>query len=214
MLCDAAAQTWWRFLCLEQAPLRLAGLAHPQSSESDKLDIARQLFSVHECCLDKEFSLKVRHLFVNTTDPDPDEAAQGLIKNQRFTDAIKVWSESTKLTNMHLERMLAALKLDNSISGSGKNASTPSAERLVSVGMLGQLLRAHLANGGRDPRYQTRADLRRAGVPIQADARTSETSKPPSGFVPFLAHVRNEYRELRNLTMLTREQNREVSRRV
>ena len=60
---------------------------------------------------------------------------------------------------MHMERVLSLVKTATPVK-------LPYAERLCGAGLLVQLLKPHLKEGGSDPRTTTREDLVADGVPL------------------------------------------------
>ncbi len=79
------------------------------------------------------------------------------------------WSFFCKLTNMHTERLLASIK--NSCP------RNPTVERLVSAGLLTQVLRTHLGSGGADPRHAaTSRDLVARGVPLASSLKAKQAN--------------------------------------
>ncbi len=170
ILASMVAQLWLRFAAYEQFPLRLALLAHPASTDAEKCSIANEVFSSPLCCMDIDFTHKVRRLF---------ETADQLLSDQAFLRGLRLWAAQTKSTNMHLERQLAQVK--RSVCQVGKTA--PDAERLVSLGFLGQMLASHKCHGGEDCRVHTRAQLLRQGAPLRAGAKHRAKSRPASGFI-------------------------------
>jgi len=78
-----------------------------------------------------------------------------------FADILQLWSRKAKLSNMHVERLLALIK-------SSVGTNRPSCEKLLAAGLLSPVLRDHVAAGGRDPRAVLRGDLIADGMPIES----------------------------------------------
>ena len=159
-----ATHFWWRSAVFAQWPLRFAALLSgiPRSEQEQ---ILSEFFAAKPCCLDPEFSSKMSRLFRSPSE---------LLDNEKFMMGLRLWSKVTKVTNMHLERLLSLTKR------SLGQKDSPEVERLISIGMMAQILSKHLAAGGADPRFTTRAMLLQAGAPI----RVAEHSKPPTGSKP------------------------------
>ena len=134
---------------------------------------------------------------------------EDLLSDASFLRSLRQWVSKTRLTNMHIERLLGRLKLTLRGHGVG-HGSTPAADRLVSTGMLGRVLSARLGAGGLDPRFVSREQLLLQEAPIRCSAKSTEKSRPPSGFVPFLAEQRATVRQRLGLSSLTKAQNDEV----
>ena len=188
---------------VDQFPAKFAALVHPRATDEDRDRILDQFFAseeqpIPECCMDGDFSAKVRARFATKAE---------LLGDRTFMKALHVWAKSSRLTNMHLERMLAAMK--RHISSVAKGSSV-TAERLVSVSQLGQVLGYHLEAGGRDPRTTTRAQLKKEGAPIKAARVWTSASRPPSGYLLFLAEQRCLKRAHLGLEKLTKAQNDQV----
>jgi hypothetical protein len=185
-----------RLLYLEQFPMKLACAVHPRLSQQEQLDVVAQLFQANPCCLDADFSVKIKEQI-------RDE--QELMSDKLFLAALKLWAERTKLTNMHIERLLAGLR--KNVSNYHGNKTT-SAENLFSARFLGQLLTNHRSAGGEDPRCTTRRQLIDSGAPILAAPKQTDEkkSKPASGYVVFLNHLAQQKKEELHVTRMTKQQ--------
>ena len=186
-------------LAVDQYPLKLASWVHPQlqgeSRAEERRSMCGEFFRRNPCCLDGDFSCKVRCSF---------KTYEEVEENTAFLDALHTWATNTRLTNMHLERLLAGFRR-NVTRGLSR---APNQDRVVSVGFLTQLMNAHLEAGGDDPRVVSRANLLRSGAAINSRQDDVKT-RPPSGFVPFLVEQRAAYRQQRNLQKLSKPQNDE-----
>ena len=178
---NMAVQVAWRLDCYNQFPLKFARLCHPSVSGENRRQLVSELYSMPECCMDKGFTKKLRDRY---------DGSQGFLADRDLQGSLRLWAASTKTTNMHIERMLAQLKKDIAGIDSGSNKGhAPNAERLVGIGHLGQLLRAHIQAGGDDPRFSSRQRLLEDGVPITAAPAPLATSRPPGGFLLYRARL-------------------------
>eukprot|EP00959_Pyramimonas_sp_CCMP1952_P408526 8561985-Pyramimonas_sp.AAC.1 len=97
LFCESAF-VWWRFqLVLEQWPFRLL----LWSRHSYNSWIVHVFFHVKACCLDDAFSLKLRSMY---------PSADAMIKGPHARRMLQLWGKGSTVTNMHVERLLAAIK--------------------------------------------------------------------------------------------------------
>ena len=142
-------QIWWRFqLKSLDWPYRIFRACSDSSTAF--ADTAWSLFESKLCCLDANVAYKCRHVWRN---------AQEMMRDHAFLEHLKQVQSSMKITNMHMERLLARLKK----AAPGKH---PLAERYVAAGTLAQHLHRHIQAGGRHPSTMKAADLIAAGVPL------------------------------------------------
>ena len=169
VLLSMATQLEWRFEAFKHWPFLFAALFDGRPPrEQDKL--LTEFFHANACDLDVDFEGKIRKLYSTTEDLKSDRA---------FMHGLRAWAETHKVCNMHLERLLARIR-----DGMGPGKS-PQAERACAGGFLSQVLRDHLALGGRDPRHQSRESLLSHGAPLAGKRRAVGKSKPASGFIIF-----------------------------
>ena len=64
MLCSMSAQTWWRFLEFECYPAKLVELVSPGF---DTVAVSNRFCSTFNCCLDADFSEKVKRMYPQGT---------------------------------------------------------------------------------------------------------------------------------------------------
>ena len=83
-----------------------------------------------------------------------------------FRDHLRDVQGVLKLSNMHIERLLARFKRN----APGKQ---PSIERVLGSGILSQWLHHHLSSGGRHPASLKQSDLIEEGVPLIAGNKQS-----------------------------------------
>lgn len=106
-----SSQLGWRFAPYQQFPLKLARLVHPKITEGERVELVRSLYHSHPCCLDVDFSLKVRAKY-------RDEVSfVTAFKSGGLREVLQLWSRVTRTTNMHMERTLAQLR--RSVSDAG-----------------------------------------------------------------------------------------------
>jgi hypothetical protein len=187
-------QLWWRCEPFYQYPFKFAQLFSVSAEEQRRL--LEEFFALSRCCMDEEFTCKVRDMFGSVED---------FLKCEKLIDGLRLWARMTKITNMHLERLLSLIK--RALGG----LPSPDVERLVSVGMLAQVLRGHLGAGGDDPRVVTRSMLLADDVPIAAGAvaQPSESKSKPAGAFFFFKAAKQKDRKVADPTPLTKEQLRD-----
>ena len=122
---NVACQLSWRLSAFERYPLKLARVCHAGLEDSDRKQLAEDFFSTPQCCLDEDFSWKIRTMF---------SFADDMLQCKPFMSGLRLWAASAKVTNMHLGRRLAQIKQHLSCT------AAPDAERMTSVGYLGQAL--------------------------------------------------------------------------
>jgi hypothetical protein len=130
-----------------------------QASHHAYGDMCHRLWSAPLCCLDSNVSYRCRTVWRN---------ADHMASDGGFVTHLASVQSTLKLTNMHLERLLARFKR---ATGS---AAHPLIERVATSGILSQWLGTHMASGGRHPSAVTREGLIKDGVPIIAK-RAAET---------------------------------------
>ena len=72
------------------------------------------------------------------------------------------------IDNMKCERLIA---LTRAYGASGQKGRKATADSLIAKGLMGQILKVHLASDGLDPRGQSRELLTSQGVPLMANRR-------------------------------------------
>eukprot|EP00959_Pyramimonas_sp_CCMP1952_P095002 1986729-Pyramimonas_sp.AAC.1 len=107
------------------------------SSDETNEFVVHEFYQVPRCCLDADASLKLRDLF-----PDADRFLQA----PGIRQALKLWASKARVSNMHIERLLAQLKRN------AVDIPPYRVERFLSEGYITQFVAQHLANGGKDPR--------------------------------------------------------------
>ncbi|CAK0895533.1 unnamed protein product [Prorocentrum cordatum] len=153
VLC-ASSFIWFRFeRTLEWWPFKLLLWANNPGHDY----VVDEFFATPRCCLEDSMSIKLRDLYGG------DDGKQKFLDDDKLKQALRLWGDTTKMTNMHIERLLARLK-----EAGGRESPFP-LERLCADGFLSEFVRCHVAVGGRDCRVWTRADLSRQGVPAVAD---------------------------------------------
>ena len=153
VLLDMGAQVWWRLAAFREWPFHFTEVCDGRTSEAQRL-VLNELFAKSEtvCCLDKDFARKVLNMF---------NSAEHTLVDSALAACLRGRAEKYIVVNMHLERLLSQVRL---AIGSEKS---PEAERVCGAGFLAQVLRDHLALGGRDPRIQDRRGLLQDGPPCQ-----------------------------------------------
>ena len=99
LVLNMAAQTWWRFGVFEQYPFKLVQMVDP--AHPDPAMAAQDFWDCPQCCKSPHFCRKVMRLF---------ESSRQLLDDKEFNLLLRNWSAKTKLTNMHIERLLALIK--------------------------------------------------------------------------------------------------------
>lgn len=154
----------WRYIFCKYMtwPYRCALLT--DAVRATRVKTSDALYQASECCLDRGFSLKLRRLR---------STAALLLAFTAAMVAIRMWVLKKSLGNMICERILALFR---------KSAALRCfVERILGAGFLTQLLQAHRAAGGDDPRKLVRKTLVDLGVPLQAKR---SRKKVPKGQVP------------------------------
>ena len=100
MVLNMGGELWYRSLYLHTYPFTLFQIVHP-SYQGEGLSLCNKLFAEHPCCLDDPFSLKLRALFTS--------GAQ-MHGNAALLEDLRMLSCRARLTNMHIERLLAKVK--------------------------------------------------------------------------------------------------------
>ena len=104
-----------------------------------------------QCCLDQHFGAKAQRLFSCTSD---------LWQDTAFLDMLRGWNNCARVTNMHIERLLARIR-----TSTGR-VKTPTLDHMCAGGLLSSWLHDHLASGGKRPGVTRAADLIEQGVPL------------------------------------------------
>ncbi len=99
------------------------------------------------CCLESKMSYKLRHQW-------KDE--HSMLRDEPFWRALGLFGREAKITNMHVERLLAMVKRS-------VHQKVPTMERLCQNGFMTDCLRAHTASGGYDPRVDTAEQYSKMG---------------------------------------------------
>jgi hypothetical protein len=156
-----AVLIWWRFrLPFLDWPFRLGELGREGISDDEKVRICLALFEAFECCIDDAFGLKAKRLFIG---------ARAMALDSEFSRLMKTWIRVGRISNMHVERLLA--EIGRSVVGN------VSAERILSAGTLTQYLKKHMDAGGYDPRMAYRANAIAEGVPLRSAVKKEKPSK-------------------------------------
>lgn len=152
LLLTLAAKLWYSFVIpLSGFPYSLVKLVIP-APEVQRAAVAEHLFRTPDCCLDADFSRKVKGLA---------GSADALMRHEPLLGAIDAWSRQGRLCNMHTERLLAAIRKATA-------SKAPVAERLISAGTLSQVSTLHRRCGGHDPRKVTRKQVADMGAPLKS----------------------------------------------
>lgn len=165
------ALLWWRFdQEFSQWPFQLVKLLGPDAPK-----VAGRFFATPRCCLDRNFSCKVRARFAS---------ADAMLQCSDFVEGVRLWARTSHVTNMHIERLLALIK-----RAAGGRKPWP-LERYMADGLLTQFISSHLAAGGRDPRVWTRSNLTDEGVVVEAEAlRDRKAQETRGGIPPWMAYA-------------------------
>lgn len=155
-------QVWWRLeLDFEAWPWALAELVHPTCSDEDRLAFAEGIWTAPVCCLDVGMCRKIRAMYASASD---------MLADTAFMGALRLWARGSRVTNMHMERLLSLFRKT-------VPDKCPGFERFASAGFLAQILQEHLAAGGAHPAVVTRKELVADGAPIMAQGERP-TAKP------------------------------------
>jgi hypothetical protein len=69
--------------------------------------------------------------------------------DEEFLELLRCWARVTRVTNMHIERVLALIRR---AVGQSPGAPTVDAEAMCAAGVLGQWTSTHMKAGGKDPK--------------------------------------------------------------
>lgn len=174
-----SAQLWLHFeLPFSTWPFVLLLLVDERHTE-EPIAVARRFWSDHHCNKDPWFSSKLMHLFRTPEEMCSDEC---------FLSALKAWGSTAKVTNMHVERILARMK-------KATPEKLPSVERMLAAGNVSEWLRRHMANQGADPRVHSRRQLVQAGTPLKCGVSQAQTMR--GGLRPAIAYANKKLHEER-----------------
>ena len=120
------AQMVWRFREHDAMPMKLAhALNLRKAGDEHELDsFLHGIWNRHHCCCDRDFTLKMFDVF---------PAWQRAKADPEWWQILANWDSSTRITNMHLERLLAQVRASSPM---GKKESSPLAERYSGAGWL------------------------------------------------------------------------------
>ena len=165
-------QLWWRFMHLEEFPYIFVRMVLPNATPESIRKLAELFFGKRKCCLEPDMALKVSAFF---------GTAAKLVASERFRRVVYAWADGTKLCNMHIERLLALIRLS---LRAGVMAGTPDIEKVIACGLLSQWRSSYNTYGGLPLGVITREELVAADVPL-ARVAPKEGSGHTSGFVEF-----------------------------
>ena len=180
MVATLSSQVSWRFAALFEFPFRFPQLLRPGITVQEQLDLLADFFERDDCCHDELFGLRVRKTH---------RSPQHLLDDKPFVDMLKAWCLSFCFTNMWCERLLAAIRQRT-------RHSDMHIERVVSVGMLLQLLNEHNRVGRQNPLVVKKEQLLEAGVPLKCRPKARIWAPQPGGlFVCFLNRKETERKD-------------------
>ena len=160
---DLGAKLWLQWMRVSGWPNRLVGLvAHGRGTKEETAKALYDTSLWRHCCLDESMTAKVRRMAPTW---------QELLNHRGLMAALTTWSWVAKLSNMHLERLLALIR-----------KSAPQRcflERLLATGHLTQILSRHRSAGGSDIRRITRKQLVQLSVPIRATSKVLKKKNKP-----------------------------------
>ena len=139
---------------LESPPFGWARAVDPR--EPDPEARIHEMLSLHECCQDDHMTGKIRSVHSN---------ARSVFEDEDLLNALRLWTRFAYGENMGCERLLALFR-----KACAMNDNTPSAARLISIGLAAQWLSVHRSAKGEEPAVTTRSQLLRRGMPILAAA--------------------------------------------
>lgn len=132
--------------------MRLFCVVDARLDHQKKMDVARELSTAPECCLDSSWSLKARRIF---------PSAVAMMQSREFTFGLACFCRKARLLNMNVERLLALLR---KVFVSER---VPHLLRIVGSGFLAQWLRDHRAVVGKSVLpVLTRSECLEIGVPL------------------------------------------------
>lgn len=168
---NMGGQVWWRRRAYLRFPFLFAAFVLEGVSQEEKLRLACSIWYGCEWCLDRDFTLRVKRLF-----PGP----HAMLSDSDFMPRILRWAREVKLGDMWIERLFALLR-----SASPDKRATVA--RIISVGALSMLLRAHTTSGGKNGFKYDREVLLKQDVPLDAqeswERRTRSESRDANTMV-------------------------------
>eukprot|EP00971_Amphidinium_carterae_P038587 758474-Amphidinium_carterae.1 len=155
------AQIVWRFLKVYgEYPFRLFQAVDVTLSDIEKTRALEGLFSSRDCCLDAQFSRKIKA---------KTKTSAAMQQDTNLFKALHQCVHTVKVCNMHIERELAYAKKSCSVR-------TPLLERFCSTAFLGRLLWRHTAAQGKDPRSGVQRSALRKHTPKPKAKRLNRVS--------------------------------------
>ena len=181
---DVAAmvcQIYFRFDIVWKAwPFPLASMVDTEGGTDAYVQselVYEKFMKAPKCCLDEHFGSKLRDLWEACGEEHHTHDAF----RARYLTALQCWAHNTKITNMHVERLLSQCK-------SSSSDKVPSVERLLCSSYLSQWLSLHKKAGGLGPgESQHRKELIAAGVPLASKkGNQSQSTKASSGLFTYV----------------------------
>ncbi|CAK0867518.1 unnamed protein product [Prorocentrum cordatum] len=161
ILTSAYAQHHWRFVVpLSDVPFEI--MRCMESADGRAAAVAR-LFQKPLRCLEVRLARKLRRLWPSDSE---------MLDDAHFWSAYMLFAKHALLCNMHIERLLSLVRQSLPF-----DLKAPVLERVCGNGFLSQCVAQHVSAGGEDPRVESLASARRAGVPLRRD----EAWAPPKG---------------------------------
>ena len=102
-----------------------------------------------------------------------------------FWASFRLWASRAKLSNMHVERLLAQVR-----KSVPTDVKRPLMERVVANSFLGQFCSRYVAAGGRDVRVETADDLISVGVQLERSFRRFRSKRGGARGWMLFAHDR------------------------
>lgn len=180
-----AAEVWLRFCQYREWPLQLVRMSDPDADPEEHLEERRRIAMNFKrtpfCCTNTPFGSKVRSLFTSPKET-LEQSVDRMAQDTHWMDTMDTLAERYRVTNMHIERLLAIIR--RSTAGSG---GAPLIEKSRVAGFIASIL-AVCCPGGRSGRMKrARAALMKAGLRLRRAKQPRQATKPSGGFALFSA---------------------------
>ena len=133
------------------------------------MQLYTEFFNEDFCCLDEGWGEWLRRAL-------PSAESLG---DEFYQSLLRVIARQASTTNMSMEGILGEIKK----SLPRRHKRGVNAEKQIYMGLLTQLMKAHLQAGNSDARKATRQDLLKQGVPLDTRASERQHQRPDTSWV-------------------------------
>jgi hypothetical protein len=128
------AQVFWRFLDLSGYPIEICRMVDPASRLTQTpQDVADKVYEANECDVDEHLVGKARQLF---------PSAKAMAEDKDFLAMLRGFVRIATCDSMQIERLLSLI----TSAAATSDAKAPSAERVLSTGLLTQFRKEHIGS--------------------------------------------------------------------